>query len=129
MNNVGDEYRSARHLINAIRDLETSIGMPYDPMPENASIELFNAAASVAFFSRCLLSEVVSSEVYDLRGTGAARLAVMLADFNSARSILEAEISDIRENQPQYEEEFRSSLRELVRAQKLGLEWEELING
>ncbi len=122
-----NQFPSARLLNECLSKLAAILESPYDPAPHDPSEELFNAAISVTFFCECLLSEIMSLRKYDLRGTGALRLAIALGNNSSTKTLLLEELADIAAEDHEYRRSFFKEIEGIFNDKRFGEDWMKLI--
>ena len=123
MKELREECKSADLLIQSTEKLVASLNAEYKPQPEDPRSEFSNAALSVVFFCKCVLRELIGLRKYDLKGTGGLRLAIALADMETARTLLAEEINEIASEDPAYLPIFVDELRATMVEMQLGEDW------
>mgnify|MGYP001183641020 CR=1 FL=1 len=127
MEPIRESFQSGALLSKAMDDLNKSLSAPFDPQPVDPRLGFFNAALSVLFFSRCVLIEMIERDSFDLSGTNAIRFAIFVADYPSAAKLLQTEIQEISDEDPDYLSGFFAEIREMMEERKFGPDWLTLI--
>ena len=123
MENLKIQCRSTDLLLKSVEKLVEALNSPYEPLPTDPSGEYCNAALSVVFFCKCVLRELIEIKEYDMKGTGALRLAISLGDIESTRVLLKDEIEEIISEDPGYQDEFLAEIRKEMTQMYLGEQW------
>lgn len=122
-----NDIPAARALMKAVKDLEASLLLPYEAHPKNPDTDFFNAASSVAFFSRIVFKDLVARQGTEISASWALNAAIALGDLEEAHRFLRIEIEDMKSeglHLDQLRESTEASLRNHGRLER----WNELLS-